>query len=142
MFSELKIFKSVDINAGAPAVWDALVNPVKIAQYFTGAETKTNWQTGSEVVFIHHYEGKVFTNKGIVLDYNPNHLLSYTYWTAFSNTTDKPENYTVITFKLTTIDDTTRLTLTQTNFKNKVWYQGLVSGWDVVLGKIKEIAEK
>jgi uncharacterized protein YndB with AHSA1/START domain len=125
-----------------PAVWDTLINPEKIAQYFTGAETITNWQIGTEVVFIHHYEGRVFTNKGIVLDFNPNHLLSYTYWTTFSNTEDKPENYTVITFRLAAINDITRLTLSQTNFKDEAWYKGLETGWDMILKKIKEIAEK
>jgi uncharacterized protein YndB with AHSA1/START domain len=142
MFNDLRISKSVDINATAPAVWDTLINPEKIALYFTGAETVTTWQIGTEIVFTHHYEGKVFANKGIVLDYNPNYSLSYTYWTAFSNTADKPENYTVIIFGLTALNDGTRLALTQSNFKNEAWFKSLETGWDMVLDKIKEIAER
>jgi uncharacterized protein YndB with AHSA1/START domain len=138
----LLINKSIEMNAGPAKVWDALVNPEKIKQYFPGAETTTDWKIGSEIVFTHQYEGQEFKNKGVILNFDPNHLLSYTYWTAFSNTEDKPENYTTITFSLSAINDTTTLTLTQTNFKNEEWYRSLETGWDFVLGRIKEITEK
>ena len=142
MLSSVRIFKTVDINAAVPAVWDTLINPEKIAMYYTGAQTITNWQVGSEVLFIHHYEGGTFTNKGIILANDPSHLLSYTYWTVFSNTEDKPENYTVIIFKMETNGDQTKLIFRQSNFKNEVWYKGMETGWDMVLHKMKEIAEK
>lgn len=141
MPDELKIFKSIDIHATAPEVWNALISPEKIVQYFFGAETITNWEVGTPVLFKHEYEGQKFINRGIVLAYQPNELLSYTYWTAFSNTEDRPENYTIIAFWLSFIDNKTVLTLTQTNFKDEAWYQGLQTGWDMVLDKIKEIAE-
>jgi uncharacterized protein YndB with AHSA1/START domain len=141
MNPDLIISKSIDINATLSEVWDTLINPEMITQYFTGAETITNWQVGSEIVFIHIYEGKKIKNKGVILKLEPNHALRYTYWTAFSNTEDKPENYTTITYALTEINEKTRLTLTQTNFKNIDWYQALEIGWDAVLIKIKEIAE-
>lgn len=74
--------------------------------------------------------------------FDPNRLLSYTYWTAFSSTTDKPKNYTTISYSLTEMNERTKLIPTQTNFKNKEWYQVLTTGWDTVLAKIKEIAER
>jgi uncharacterized protein YndB with AHSA1/START domain len=142
MLSDLRIFKVIDVNASLSAVWDVLVNPAKITLYYTGAETITNWQVGAEVLFIHQYEGKAFTNKGIVLENIPNHLLSYTYWTFFSNTGDDPENYSVIIFKIETSGNNTKLTFTQSNFRNEAWYKGLQTGWDMVLAKMKDIAEK
>ena len=39
-------------------------------------------------------------------------------------------------------DNKTKLTFTQTNFKNKEWYEALETGWDMVLVKMKEIAER
>ena len=138
----MTILKSIDIDSSSGKVWDVLTNPEMIREYFTGAETITNWKIGSEVVFIHIYEGKEFKNKGIIVDFDPGHLLSYTYWTAFSNTEDKPENYTTILYTLTEISNQTRLTLKQTNFKNAEWFHGLETGWDTVLAKIKEIAER
>jgi len=140
MSPDLVISKSIDINSTPSSVWDVLINPEMITQYFTGAETATNWKIGSEIIFTHIYEGKEFKNKGVILNFDPNHLLRYTYWTVFSNTEDKPENYTTITYTLTEINDKTKLGLTQTNFKNIDWYKGLEIGWDVVLEKIKELA--
>lgn len=113
-----------------------------IEQYFPGAKTITSWEIGSEILFMHTYEGNKFINRGVILDFDPMHLLSYTYWTAFSNTEDKPENYTTIIFTLTKINGTTNLTLKQTNFKSAEWYQGLETGWNTVLAKIKELSEK
>lgn len=84
----------------------------------------------------------MFINKGVILNFEPNHLLRYTYWTAFSNTIDSTENYTTITYTLTEMNDKTKLIFTQTNFKNEAWYKALKVGWDVVLSKIKEIAEE
>ena len=142
MTHDLVISKSIDINSSPRQVWDVLVNPEKIEQYFTGAQTITDWQVGSEIIFVHRYEGKEFKNKGVILNYDPHNFLAYTYWTAFSNTEDKPENYTKITYTLTPVDNRTILSFTQTNFKNLEWYNGLKIGWDVVLRKIKELAEE
>src|SRR3954465_15863344 len=101
MNPEMTIFKSIEIKSSSGKVWNVLTNPEMIKQYFTGAETITDWKVGSEVIFVHIYEGKTFQNKGVIRDFNPGHLLSYTYWTAFSNTEDKPENYTSIVYTLT-----------------------------------------
>lgn len=142
MKPDMKISKSIYINSNTSLVWDALINPEKIKEYFTGAETITDWQVGSQIVFTHKYEGQVFKNKGVILDFDTNRLLRYTYWTAFSNSVDAPENYTTITFILTEMNHATNLMLTQTNFKNQEWYRALEIGWDTVLSKIKEIAEE
>ena len=141
MSPDLVITKSIDIDSTSMKVWQVLTDPEMIKQYFTGAETITNWQIGSEIRFIHSYEGQEFKNKGVILNFDPYHVLSYTYWTAFSNTEDKPENYTTITYTLVELNGKTKLTLTQTNFKSIEWYQGLEVGWNTVLAKMKEIAE-
>jgi len=141
MSTDLMISKSIDIFSTASNVWEVLIKPEMIKQYFTGAEAVTSWQIGSEITFTHVYEGKEFINKSVILNFEPNKLLRYTYWTAFSNTEDKPENYTTITYDLTETNDKTILGLTQTNFKNPEWYKALEIGWDQVLEKMKELAE-
>jgi uncharacterized protein YndB with AHSA1/START domain len=142
MSQDLIISKSIDINTSPDKIWEVLINPEMIAQYFPGAKTITSWKIGSEIIFLHTYEGQEFKNKGIILDFNPMHSLSYTYWTAFSKTEDKPENYTTIIFTITESNGITNLALKQSNFKNVEWYQGLEIGWHTVLSKIKELSEK
>jgi uncharacterized protein YndB with AHSA1/START domain len=141
MDNEFAISKFIGINSSLPEVWEALVNPDKICQYFTGAETISDWQIGSEILFNHEYEGDKFTNKGRILAFQPNQLLIYTYWTKYSQTEDLPENYTTISYAIDGLDNMTTLTLTQSNIKNLQWFEGLQTGWDTVLAKIKEIAE-
>ncbi|MBC7510292.1 MAG: SRPBCC domain-containing protein [Ferruginibacter sp.] len=116
MSINLMIEKSVNIYSSPQNVWDTLINPEKIKQYFNGAETVTNWQIGGDIIFIHNYQKQKIKNKGVILCFDTNRLLSYTYWTAFSDTADKPENYTTITYSLTEMNERTKLTLTQTNF--------------------------
>ena len=142
MSTELVISKSIYIFSTPSRVWEVLTNPEMITQYFTGAKTETTWEIGSEITFTHVYEGIEFKNKGVILNFEPNHLLRYTYWTDFSNSEDKPENYTRITYDVTEVDDKTKLSLTQTNFKNTEWYQALEIGWDQVLEKMRELAEE
>ncbi len=142
MSTELVISKFIDISSSLSRVWEVLTNPEMITQYFTGAKTVTTWGIGSEITFIHIYKEKEFINKGIILNFEPNHLLRYTYWTVFSNTEDKPENYTIITYDLTGMGDKTRLNFNQTNFKNIEWYHALEIGWDQVLEKMRELAEQ
>jgi uncharacterized protein YndB with AHSA1/START domain len=141
MHQDLVISKSIDVFSTPAKVWNVLINPDMIAQYFTGA-TVSSWKIGSEIVFAHIYDGKEIKNKGNILHFEPNHLLSYTYWTVFSNTEDKPENYTIITYELIEINNKTKLCLTQINFKDLAWFQALEFGWDVVLAKMKELAEE
>jgi uncharacterized protein YndB with AHSA1/START domain len=138
---QLIISKSIDIYSSPSRVWHVLTTAEMITQYFTGAKTATTWEPGSEITFTHIYEGKELKNKGIILNFEPNHLLRYTYWTSFSNTEDKPENYTTITYILEEINSKTRLNLAQSNFQNIEWYQALQVGWDQVLQKMKELAE-
>lgn len=55
MSINLMIEKSVNIYSSPQNVWDTLINPEKIKQYFNGAETVTNWQIGGDIIFIYNY---------------------------------------------------------------------------------------
>jgi len=79
MSTELVISKSIYIFSTPSRVWEVLTNPEMITQYFTGAKTETTWEIGSEITFTHVYEGREFKNKGVILNFEPNHLLRYTY---------------------------------------------------------------
>jgi hypothetical protein len=76
MDNEFVISKHIEIHSSPPQVWDVLINPDKISRYFIGAETITDWQTGSEILFHHEYEGEQFTNKGRIIAFRPKHFFS------------------------------------------------------------------
>lgn len=138
---EKNIVKSIEINTAASKVWNALINPDIITQYFPGVETKTDWKPGSDILFIHNQQGKQVSDKGVILDFVSPHLLRHTYWTPYSGLEDKPEHYTTVSYSLTETDNRTILTVTQTNFNSEEWWRNSQSGWDDILTTIKKIVE-
>ena len=138
---EKSIVRSIEINTASSKVWNALVNPDIIKQYFPGVETITDWKVGSELIFVHNQQGQVVRDKGVVLDIVPPHLLRHTYWTPYSGLEDKPENYTTVSYSLTEVDNKTILTVNQTNFNSEEWRRNSQAGWDQVLATIKQFVE-
>lgn len=142
MNKDLKVSKSVEINAGTERVWDALTNPEKVKTYLFGLDIATDWEAGSKIVFTGNVEGNRYEDKGNVLEKETGKVLKYDYWNSFSGLEDKPENYSVVTYRLESAGDKTKLTWQQEGFVSEEmrgWFEGVV---DETLKKIKEIAEQ
>lgn len=141
MNKELTVTTSIEINADKAKVWDALTNPEKIKIYLFGTETLTDWKMGSAIVFQGEYQGHQYKDKGTILDIKTGGLLQYSYWSGFSGLEDKPENYSLVTYKLETTNDKTLLTLTQEGFANEEAQQHSQTNWMNVLQQIKQLTE-
>lgn len=141
MIKELTVTQSIEINADKTKIWDALTNPEKIKIYLFGTETLTDWKIGSEIIFQGGYQGHQYKDKGTILDIKSNELLQYSYWSGFSGLEDKPENYSVVSYKLNTTNGKTTLTLTQTGFANEQAQQHSLTAWTNVLQQIKQMIE-
>ena len=88
------------INSTPQKIWDVLTNPEKVKIYLFGTKIKTDWKKGSPISFKGEYHGKTYNDKGIVIDYQPLHNLSYSYWSSFSGLEDKTENYAIVNYQL------------------------------------------
>ena len=77
--------------------------------------------------------------QGTILQFEPEKVLEYSYWSSLSQHADVPENYSVITFKLTPVDGKTILTFTQSNFETEVSYKHFNYYWNVALGLLKRL---
>lgn len=141
MNKELTVTTSIEINADKAKVWDALTNPEKIKVYLFGTETLTDWKTGSEIIFQGEYQGHQYKDKGTILDIRTDELLQYSYWSGFTGLEDKPENYSLVAYKLDTTNEKTLLTLTQTGFANEQAQQHSQTAWTNVLQQIKQMTE-
>ena len=141
MNKELIVIQSIEICADKLKVWDALINPEKIKIYLFGTETVTDWKTGSEIVFQGEYQGHQYKDKGTILDIKREKLLQYSYWSGFSGLEDKPENYSLVSYKLDTANSKTLLTLTQQGFANEQAQQHSQTAWTNVLQQIKQLTE-
>ena len=143
MRNDLIVSKSIDINANLSKVWIGLTRPEIIKEYLFGTETVTDWKVGSEIIFQGEYQGHKYRDKGVIKEFTINKQLSYSYWSGFSGTEDKPENYSLVTYTLTAADNkTTKLTWTQKGFANEEGYKHSESGMDDFMKKVKEVIER
>lgn len=139
--SSKKIEKERHIEAPAKTVWEILTHPDKMKDWLYGTRVKSEWEPGSAITFSFTWNNRQYRDKGTVLQYKPEKIFSYNYWSELSGIPDQPENYSVITFELSTDGGGTLLKLTHANFANETMYQHSERNWEEALDTIKSICE-
>lgn len=150
MKNSLFITNTIEINAPASEVWDALVNPQKTKQYMFGCETISDWIQGSELLWQGLHEGNpIIYVKGTISEIRPNEFLAYTAIDPHSSIDDVSENYLTITYSLSENNGVTTFTVTQGDYskvaEGERRYQESYNngeGWNPLLVQIKELVEK
>jgi uncharacterized protein YndB with AHSA1/START domain len=115
--NEITAEAMVDIHAPRGEVWRSLTDPARIKEYYLGAEVRTDWQVGRPITFKGEWEGKSYEDKGEILVFEPERKLAYSHWSPTGGKPDAPENYHVVEVTLDERDDTTRVTLRQSNLE-------------------------
>jgi uncharacterized protein YndB with AHSA1/START domain len=134
---------SVVIDAPRATVWDALINPAKVKQYLHGTDMSTDWTVGSPIIWRGEWKGHSYVDKGTVLVFEPERLLTTTHWSPMGGTEDRPENYHTVTYELAEEGGTTTLTLTQDNNATQADADSMAeNNWGPVLQGLKATAEK
>jgi uncharacterized protein YndB with AHSA1/START domain len=133
---------SVSINASKSKVWSALTDPEQIKKYLFGTETTSDWKAGSPITFSGVWEGKAYVDKGTILQIEKEKLLKYNYWSSFSGTEDKPENYANITYSLEEQRGQTIFNITQDGIKTSEAREHSEQNWRMVMNSLKELLEK
>lgn len=128
------------IKAPIEKVWDALVNPEMVKQYFFGSHQETDWNEGSQILWTGKYEGTTYVDKGVVLEFSPNKRLSYSYLSSWSGLDDKPENYLWVSYEVAQTENGTELIITQSNY-NEEKAQHSADNWKVVIEELKKLIE-
>ena len=137
------LYKTIRIQAPAQKVWAVLTTPALMKQWLSDDEIHihTSWEKNSPLYFHGNLHGLEYENKGTIIQCEPAHFLSYTFWSTLSQVADILENYSLIQFTLAGEDTTTTLTLTQTNFLTAVIYHHFNFYWNVALALIKKQSE-
>ncbi len=141
MDKALKVEKVVIIQASSDAVWHALTDRETIKQYFFGTEAISDWEKGSSLIFQGEWEGKTYQDKGNILAAEPGKILQYDYWSGFSGLEDVPENYSLVTYRMSSDKSQTTLHLTQEGFANEEAKAHGEGGWTMVLDNLKKLLE-
>ncbi len=142
MDKRLVLKKTVIINAPTSKVWEALVTPEWIKQYLFGTNTISDWKVGRPIVFTGTWEGKEYKDKGTILKFEKEKVFQYSYWSGFSGLPDVPENYSIITFELSSHAGQTTLSLAQNNFVDEKSLEHSGKNWEGVLQTMKGLLEK
>lgn len=130
----------IECSKSKEKLWDALINPEKIALYLYGTETITTWEEGSDIVFQGVYEGHHYKDKGKVVRFEENKRLTYLYWSQFSGTEDKLENYGEVDLSIQENGNTRILKWKQTGFSSPKNCEHTQQGLAAMLKHICEIA--
>ncbi len=128
------------IKAPIEKVWDALINPEIVKQYFFGTDLSCDWKVGSPIVFSGEYEGTAYADRGTILSYEHNHKLEFSYVSNWSGLADEPENYLHVTYKVTPTEDGTELTILQSNYDEEKAKHS-EENWKSVIDGLKQIVE-
>ena len=132
---------SISIDATAAQVWKAITTPKLIKKYLMGTDVSTDWKAGSPITYSGEYEGKKYQDKGIIKKVEKEKILQTTYWSSMGGKEDKPENYNVVTYKITKRDDKIVITLSQDNNATEKEKEHSTQNWKMVLKKLKEVVE-
>lgn len=132
---------SIDLRAPKARVWKALTDPTDIKQYFFGTNLVTEWIVGGPIRFVGEWEGKSYEDKGRVLKFDPQKMLQYDYWSSLSGKEDKPENYQMITYRVTEKDGMTNVQIFQDSETEEAREHSEQS-WKMVLEGMRKLVEK
>jgi uncharacterized protein YndB with AHSA1/START domain len=142
MANKLTSKVSIDIKAPANKVWQAVVDPKLIKEYLFGTEAKSDWKKGSTITYSGVWQGKPYTDKGVIIDIEPEKFVHSTYYSPLSGKEDKPENYNNVKTELTPKGDYTTVTISQDNINTEEELKHMEQNWGMVLDGMKKLLEK
>jgi uncharacterized protein YndB with AHSA1/START domain len=130
-----------DIQADPQAVWSAMTEPAKVAQWMMGSSVDTDWQVGSPITWSGEIDGKAYHDKGEVLEADPGRVLEVTHYSPLMGQDDRPESYHRVRYELTGGDGTTTVALTQDGCEDAEQAQQFSRNWQGMLEGLKRVAE-
>jgi len=132
---------SVEVEATAEQVWNALTSPELVSQYMFGAEVVSDWQVGGPLVYRGEWEGAPFEDKGTILAIEPARLLRATYFSPSSGLPDVPENYSTVTYELAEAGGRIRLAVSQDGNASAEAAATAEGNWAMTLAGLKAVVE-
>ncbi len=132
---------TIFIKAPAQKVWDALTKPGLVKQWQYGSDLITDWKVGNDIRFRTEWEGKVFEQRGKVLEVRPNDLLKYNLFAPRPGLEDKPENYFIMSYILTQEIGQTKLQIIQEDNRPNAIQEEPQGEENPILQSLKKVIE-
>ena len=132
---------TIRINASIQKVWDTITKPEKIKLWQFGSDLITTWEVGTKIEFITEWEGTIFKQWGMVLEIESNNLLKYNLFAPRPDLEDKPENYFIMSYVLTSENGQTKLEIIQEDNRPNAVQEEPQGEENPILKSLKDIAE-
>ncbi len=139
---KVSVESSILISASPERVWKALITPALIKKYLMDTNVTSDFKVGSPITYEGVHEGKKYKDKGVIKKMDAPTVMQISYWSSMSGKEDKPENYNLLTFRLSQAEGKTKLLVTQDNIDSDKEKEHMTSNWNSVLAKLKEVVEK
>jgi uncharacterized protein YndB with AHSA1/START domain len=137
------ITKSITIAASRTRVWQILTDTALMAKWVSddNIAINTTWKPQTPIVFTGTWHHGTFNDKGLVLKFEKEKMVQYSYFSQISELPDVPESYLIITFRITSSNNETVLEVNTENIPNYETYGHWNFYWTVTLGIIQRMAE-
>jgi uncharacterized protein YndB with AHSA1/START domain len=132
---------TINLNASLDKVWEILTSPEKVKLWQFGSDLITTWEVGSNIEFITEWEGQIFKQWGKVLEIKQNELIKYSLFAPRPDLEDKPENYFVMNYVLTSENGKTKLEIIQEDNRPNAVQEEPQGEENPILQSLKQIAE-
>jgi uncharacterized protein YndB with AHSA1/START domain len=132
---------TINLNASLDKVWEILTSPEKVKLWQFGSDLITTWEVGSNIEFITEWEGQIFKQWGKVLEIRQNELIKYSLFAPRPDLEDKPENYFVMNYVLTSENGKTKLEIIQEDNRPNAVQEEPQGEENPILQSLKQIAE-
>jgi len=133
---------SISVDATPAQVWKVLTTPSLVKKYLMGTDVKSDWREGASIEYSGEYNGKKYHDKGVIKKFEPEKVFQSTYWSSMSGKVDKPENYNLVTYRISNVAGKTVVTISQDNNADEKEKEHSTENWKMVLKKLKEVVEK
>lgn len=132
---------TIKVKATAEKLWDVLTKPELVKQWQYGSDLITDWKEGNPIRFTTKWQDKVFEQWGKVLEVVPQKLIRYSLFAPRPDLEDKPENYFVMNYKLTSDGNYTILEIIQEDTRPGAVQEKPQGEENQILAGLKALAE-
>src|SRR5258707_6327128 len=108
-----KFVYAIYIASTVEKVWQALTDPKMTEQFWFGYQVSSDWKIGS--TYTVRKDGVPPFNKGVVLECDPPHRLSYTWHPEYQEVLHEPQSR--VTFELVALEGQVQLTVIHRAFE-------------------------
>jgi uncharacterized protein YndB with AHSA1/START domain len=147
---EDRVERTVQIAATAERVWEILTKPEHIGRWFgSGTPATMDLRAGGVIVLEPAGPGERYLAR--IVEVDPPHYLAYRWASAYPDTLADDTNSTLVEFRLTADEETTRLTVCESGFatltippgrEGFASYDSHSQGWTEIVRNLADYVER